>query len=160
MARDQGNLGAAQAHMEECLVLVREMENKPVIAESLAFLGDVMGEQGEDAAACKCFRESIAISQELKDEVSIARLLERFGILAATEGRPERAARLLGASEAAREVLDDDWRLPHPRNWYDREVTGARTALGEEAFAAAWAEGRAMSLEQAIHCALEETSRT
>jgi hypothetical protein len=36
-------------------------------------------------------------------------------------------------------------------------VSAAHQALGEEAFAAAWAEGRAMSLEQAVAYALEES---
>jgi hypothetical protein len=34
------------------------------------------------------------------------------------------------------------------------------TALGEEGFAAAWAEGRAMSLDQAISLALADTPAT
>jgi hypothetical protein len=38
---------------------------------------------------------------------------------------------------------------------YERTVAEGRTALGEAAFAAAWTEGRAMSLEEAIACALE-----
>ena len=37
----------------------------------------------------------------------------------------------------------------------DLYVTAVRTALGEKAFAAAWAEGRAMSLEDAIQYALD-----
>ena len=39
-----------------------------------------------------------------------------------------------------------------------RTVAAARTELGEEAFAAAWAEGRAMSMQQAIAYALDESS--
>jgi len=41
---------------------------------------------------------------------------------------------------------------------YDRALADARLQLGEESFAAAWAEGRAMSVEQAIEYALEEAS--
>jgi hypothetical protein len=33
-------------------------------------------------------------------------------------------------------------------------VSAARSALGEAAFAAAWAAGRHMSLEEAVSCAL------
>jgi hypothetical protein len=36
-----------------------------------------------------------------------------------------------------------------------RRVGRARDALGEAAFTAAWAEGEAMSLEQAVACALD-----
>jgi hypothetical protein len=39
---------------------------------------------------------------------------------------------------------------------HERAERGAREALGEEAFAAAQAEGRAMSLEQAVRYALED----
>ena len=34
-------------------------------------------------------------------------------------------------------------------------VAAVRAALGEEAFAAAWAEGRAMTVEEASRCAVE-----
>jgi hypothetical protein len=35
-------------------------------------------------------------------------------------------------------------------------ITTARSALGEDAYALAWAEGRSMSLEQAVTYALDE----
>ena len=35
-------------------------------------------------------------------------------------------------------------------------IAAARAALGDDRFAAAWAEGRAMALEQAVAYALEE----
>jgi hypothetical protein len=37
---------------------------------------------------------------------------------------------------------------------YERAVTTVRSSLGQAAFAAAWAEGRAISLEQASAYAL------
>jgi hypothetical protein len=37
----------------------------------------------------------------------------------------------------------------------ERSAAVARAVLSGEAFAAAWAEGQAMPLEQAAHCALE-----
>jgi hypothetical protein len=36
-------------------------------------------------------------------------------------------------------------------------MAAARAALGEEAFAAAWAEGQAMTLEEAVAYALENS---
>jgi hypothetical protein len=69
--------------------------------------------------------------------------------------RSERAIRLLGAGEAFCETLGA--RPPVAiREEYERTVSEARAALGEAAFAAAWAEGRAMSLDQAVEYALSE----
>ena len=45
--------------------------------------------------------------------------------------------------------------LPDERACYERSVAAARAQLDEAAFAAAWAEGRAMTLEQAILFALD-----
>jgi hypothetical protein len=45
---------------------------------------------------------------------------------------------------------------PTASNVSCRNLAAVRAALGEEAFAAAWAEGRAMSLEQAITLALAD----
>jgi len=61
----------------------------------------------------------------------------------------ERAARLFGTAAALRE--DIGWALPPAkRAEHDRTVAAARGALGEEAFAAAWARGHELSLEETI----------
>jgi hypothetical protein len=44
---------------------------------------------------------------------------------------------------------------PAERPGHERCVADVRAALGEEAFAAAWAAGRALSLEDAVTFALE-----
>jgi hypothetical protein len=44
----------------------------------------------------------------------------------------------------------------HDEAVHGRRVSRARELLGEPTFAAAWAEGRAMTLEQAIAYALDE----
>jgi hypothetical protein len=67
------------------------------------------------------------------------------------------AARLLGAAEALRESINshmtDDERVE-----YDREVSALRAQMAETAFVSAWAEGRAMTMEQAIAEALNDLS--
>jgi hypothetical protein len=67
-----------------------------------------------------------------------------------------RAVRLFAAAEASRasigtplDFLDLDE--------YETCLQAVRSALGEEAFAAAWAEGRALTLEQAVARALEDS---
>jgi hypothetical protein len=45
--------------------------------------------------------------------------------------------------------------MPSDRADYERQVAAISAVLGEEAFAAAWAAGRAMSLDEGIAHALQ-----
>jgi hypothetical protein len=81
--------------------------------------------------------------------------LEGLAAVAVAQAQSERAARLFGAAEGLREAMGAP--LPSAdRAEHDRSVTAAHTALGKAAFASAWAEGRAMPLEEAVRVALEE----
>ena len=75
--------------------------------------------------------------------------LEGLGAMVAAQGEPGKAARLWGIAEALREDMGA-FMYPVDRPAYERTVADARTHLGEEAFAAAWAKGRTTPLEQVI----------
>ena len=92
--------------------------------------------------------DPIAFPLEARDQLSL------FGILAAAEGRPVPAARLLAAG-AAGVGLPGTVDRPDIRVEGTDAVARVRAALGPAAFAAAWAEGQAMPLEQAVALALE-----
>ncbi len=65
-----------------------------------------------------------------------------------------RAVRLLGATAAGREAMG----LPVPpgaRVTYERDVAALQAQLDDVTWETGWAEGRAMSLEQAITYALD-----
>ena len=89
--------------------------------------------------------------------VATASPLEAFAVLAAAQNQMERAARLLGAAESLYAAIHFEMSAKE-RAEHDQTVAAARAALGEEAFAAAWAEGQAMTMEQAIAHALKEES--
>jgi hypothetical protein len=67
----------------------------------------------------------------------------------------DRAVRLFGAAEALREAMGQ---LPNPQDQadYGSRLAATRSRPGVVAFEAAWAEGRAMTLQQAIEYALQE----
>jgi hypothetical protein len=81
-----------------------------------------------------------------------------FAVIAATQAKEERAARLLGAADGLRKVVGPP---PHPqpttwqRDRAERTLASVRAALGDERFTAARAEGHAMSLERAIAYAID-----
>jgi DNA-binding NarL/FixJ family response regulator len=64
-------------------------------------------------------------------------------------GQPARAAGLFGAAEALREALHAPL-APIARADYERDVAAARAQVDGPTWKAAWAEGRAMTMEQAV----------
>jgi hypothetical protein len=56
---------------------------------------------------------------------------------------------LFGAAEALRQALGVPIHPPYVPE-YERAVGALRAALGDSEFGAAWAAGRALSLEQAV----------
>jgi predicted ATPase/DNA-binding SARP family transcriptional activator len=149
-----GDYARARSLGEESLAICRELGSQRHIAAVLNDLGKVAAHQGETVAAQTRYAESLTIRRELGDKLGIALSLEAFADLLTVQGQFGRAARLWGAAEALRQAILAPL-SPKERETYDRSLTAARTALGEEAFAAAWAEGQAMSLEEASAYALE-----
>jgi non-specific serine/threonine protein kinase len=116
-------------------------------------LGNIASHQGNFDRATGLLRDSLMLRKELGSKLGVAECLERLAGVAGGQGRPDRAVRLLGAAEAVRRSIGSP--LPDAdRSDYEGNVTAARAALGEEAFATGWAEGRAMTLEEAIEFAL------
>jgi hypothetical protein len=91
------------------------------------------------------------------NKAAVAGCLDGLAQIAAAEGRPERAARLFGAADAITNSTGEAVPLAN-RAEYAQIAEGVRDSLGKEAFEAAWDEGQAMSLEEAVAYGLEATS--
>ena len=74
--------------------------------------------------------------------------------LAEARGQPEQATRLLGAAKPAQKLKSVNLAIPLCWFEYERVHSAARACLEPATFAAAWAEGQAMALEQATAYAL------
>ena len=70
-------------------------------------------------------------------------------MIVAAQGEHAWAAHLWGVAESLRERCGVPL-SPFERVDYEPAVASARTHLGEQAFATAWAEGRTMTLEQVL----------
>ena len=82
--------------------------------------------------------------------------LAGFAAVAMRQGRPERAGRLFGAAAVVRAGLGyPRWHAHHLE--IERNVAVTKTQVDEAAFARAWAEGQAMTLEQAVAHAIDAT---
>ena len=78
--------------------------------------------------------------------------------VAARQGRAEHAVRLFGAVEALCETMGVDVPSLAWRALNERDLAGAREQLDAGTFDAAWAEGRAMTLEEVVAEALAEST--
>ena len=157
LASDQGDFASAQSLHEESLAIKRELGYGQGIASSLNSLGNLASDQGDLVSARARQEESLTIVLELGDRWGIARSLAGLAAVVATLGNSLRAAQIWGAAERLRAEVGAPL-SPNERSHNDRTVAASRATLGDDAaFDHAWQEGRALTLEQAIELALEET---
>ena len=149
VALKQGDRATARSRVEESMTLYREMELREGMAEALSLLGKVEAARGDHAFARTLYEESLAIAQEIGDKELLASGLEGLASVLAVQGELVWATRLWGAAEALREAIGAPLQ-PIERADYEQAVATARDHLGEETFASAWAEGRAMTAEQVL----------
>lgn len=142
----QGDKTAAIKLWNESVTLAHEIEAKRFLAEIDCMLGLAAQEQEEHQQAQTLFCQSFTLYQAVENKIGVAYALCGLASLA---DQPVIQARLLGAASS---VLDYA-RLPYDpieRTHYEQTVATVRGQLDETAFAAAWAQGQAMSLEQAF----------
>jgi ATP/maltotriose-dependent transcriptional regulator MalT len=159
LASWQSDFEQAHSVIDECLTIARELSVHHMICWCLNNRGRVAALQGDYEVARRSHQESLTIAAATGEKQNIVDALEGFARVALHGVRaPElaaRAARLLGAAEALREASELPV-APTAREEYDRTVQTACARLGEAAFAAAWGEGRRMTLEQVLADARQE----
>jgi predicted ATPase len=157
LARAEGEYARARMILEESLVLQREIGDEVGLAISQRSLGLLALDEGDVATGRMLLQASLRSIWTLghKTEVMIClEALAREAGMGAGIGQTARAARLSGAVAALREAYGLPRRLP--ATW-EKEAAGASdgdVATGESG----WAEGEAMTLEQAVAYALAETN--
>jgi tetratricopeptide (TPR) repeat protein len=114
--------------------------------------------RGDYALAEDLLLEALELAAVFHDRWTVAYGLTWLAGTAAVQGQPERAARLWGAAEALREATGMMIDFSANRTLYEEQVAVARTNLPAPTLDALWAEGRALTLEEAIAYALGETT--
>ena len=153
VVRELGDQERAREIFEETLAVFRALGDRWGEAFSLSNLGIVAWAQHDYERSAGLFMESLLLRRGLGDKRGISTSLTGLATIAAAVGELEHSATLFGAAEALRESIG----VPPPpfiRHEYEKRVEDLRNQLGEPAFGASWAKGRAMSLEQAIEYAL------
>jgi predicted ATPase/class 3 adenylate cyclase len=153
-ARLDGDVPRSRALAEESLRLHREAGDRFGVSIALYALGRTALAQGDLSTAESSLLEALDIDEEVGSRTGMGVIMDNLAAQANVRGDHLRALRLGGASSTLKEAargqapppLID---LPDPRE-------AAREVLGDAAVKAAWEEGRAMTLEQAVALAREE----
>lgn len=154
VALAEGEVDQAEARFRECIHLDREIDYFTDLCRALRGLGRIALQRGDLAAARRHFAESLTVWQCDRRGANLPAALEAFATLAIASAQPERAARLYGAAEARREIIRVCiW--PADRRDYDRHVAIVCATLEPTTLRAAWAQGAAMTQEEAAAYALE-----
>src|SRR5215216_4419548 len=155
----EGDYERGVALNEEAAALYRERGYKGGLEFVLDNLGWAVLMQGDPKRARSYYRESLMLCKELGDKWIASESLEGLACVAGVKGEAERAAKLFGVAEALSEAVGSQ-HVPEEDALRDPYLADARSRLDETSWRAAWAEGRAMSMEQAIDYALSEEEHT
>jgi predicted ATPase/class 3 adenylate cyclase len=152
LAYVERDYGRAAALFEEGHSTLRELRDREGIAIAAQYLADLARKTGDRRRAITLYRESLKTHSDMGNRRFLAQPLEGLALMSASTRNARGAATLLGAAEALREATSIGRRFA----FFDisDEVSKLRTALDGVEVAAARAEGKAMTLEQAIEYAL------
>jgi predicted ATPase/DNA-binding XRE family transcriptional regulator len=152
VARCRGNWERAASLLEENLSILRQWRERAGLAAALHNLGHVLLVQNNVARATSLFMESLVLFRDLGFGWSVADCVMGLAGAAGLEGRPEQAALLYGAAEAAHQALDRSgtWVTPANALAWEWEMEAARSHTDEETWRSMWRTGQGLALDEAL----------
>jgi non-specific serine/threonine protein kinase len=156
-----GDHERARTLFQEALELARRTDDRMYAAEALGYLSDVARARGDLGEARRRCSEAAAGLRASQYRPELGAVLVRLAGLEAVGGDARRAARWAGACDrfrgAAAAAAASGW--PQTQwGWtlaqHERDLALVRGRLAGEAFAAAFADGQALELGQALDEAL------
>ncbi len=156
VAKYRGDYSEARRRFAICDPIFREIGDMHRVNMVRSELAHIERYEGHYQQAKAMYQESIVEWKRIGHRAAIAHQLECFASIAKVEEQGQRAAHLFGAAEALREKIDIPMTAVEHIE-YEREIADLKTGMDEKVFTSAWAEGRAMSMEQAIGLALERS---
>jgi predicted ATPase/DNA-binding CsgD family transcriptional regulator len=148
----EGHEEEAEAIFAESLTQFEELGDRLQAAGSLYGLAQLASRRGDHAQARLFCDRAFALARRLNDSWLTSICLQGLGRVAIAAGHIGPGVRILSAAERARHDTGTEW-TQFVRDDSARILASARTALGDDAFAAAWTDGQLLTIEQAASAA-------
>ncbi|MEO6061129.1 MAG: AAA family ATPase, partial [Thermoflexales bacterium] len=147
-----GDVPRAVALLEDCLAFARERTSGHNLVNAHAHLARATLAAGDYVRAQGLLDEAVRLAMSFGSRSNYFEF-DAMATVAAAQGDPVRCARLRGLVSR---LMDErhQYRLAHLEWAFAPYIAKARAAIGDKAFEAAYAEGRAMPLDEAIAYAL------
>jgi predicted ATPase len=158
MAARCGNPARGGAMCLQALRLSESIGDRAGSAQALIFLAAISRDSGEYETALMRYSDALSLARDVGELWATCMALDGIAGIARVVGEPEIATRLLAHSDslAARAGYLPP---PHERELRDNDLVTLRSALGDEGFERAAAEGALMSLGEAVSSALACAAR-
>jgi tetratricopeptide (TPR) repeat protein len=152
VAHARGEHQRARAIGGEALALYQSLDHQFGSAWVVYLFGDIARDEGRPAEALASYRRSLATWHERDDPLSASFVLDDIAMLVAQLGEGQRATTLISAAAAMRAaagaVLTEGEQAKR-----NAALAACRAQLGDAAYEEAYAEGGALSAQQAVQLA-------
>jgi predicted ATPase/DNA-binding XRE family transcriptional regulator len=156
VVRRLGDLPTARRHAEEALALALEIGDRLGVAYAYTCLTPIARELGDLATAWACATANLELARDVNNPQRVVPALWQAAACAQVTGQATYAVRLFSAVTAL--VTATNYPLgPSLEQERAAYLAALGATLDDDAFAAAWAEGRAMTADDAVAYALSGT---
>jgi predicted ATPase/DNA-binding SARP family transcriptional activator len=147
---------SAHTYYLQSLSLAKQIGLNDCLAHCLCNLGSQAMQRGDYAAARTLFRDGLQHWRILQNKPETVQAVAMLALLAAASGQERRATLLFAATENLRKEMGIAV-AANKQQEYTERVSAMQTVLTEETFSVIWAQGQAMSFDQTVETALQDT---
>jgi hypothetical protein len=144
-----GEIDEGEARLRDALEPLRQIGDWKWVINCLIGLGLVARRRGDVDNMLQVYGECLGLCRDAGDTGNLPLAHEGLAAAATALGDSTRAARLLGAAEAARTAGGESI-LPVYDELFDATRAAVQNALSVPAFTAAYQDGRRLSTDQAV----------
>ena len=153
-ALQQADYTLARQRYEEARIIYQELDDRPNVATLNTCIGAALFGKGEREQAINLYKENLILLHSLNSYWGMVWGVERLAEAAAQASHQENAARLYGAAATLRQTTGVLWHPGFHSQYNDQRFDTLKNVLGETRWNQLWTEGQAMSVDEAVSCAL------
>ena len=153
----QGDYQRAQELYEKSADVLREVRDQNFLAYALCRFGHTARYLDDLEEAEEKYLESLSLNMKLGHKQGVAACISALACVELASSNAVTAVHLFAAVEKQLEKIGFSI-LPADTIEYEKNVALAQENLSDETFAAAWAEGRSMTTDQAVGLALKRSA--